>query len=53
MTYLESQHIQKLYLFLVEVQQPDPNLTGGHVLSKKALITAVADTSLEIIYLLQ
>lgn len=42
MTYLESQHIQKLYLFLVEVQQPDPNLTGGHVLSKKALITAVA-----------
>lgn len=37
-TDLEFQHIPKSCLFLVEVQQPDPNLTGERVLSEKALM---------------
>lgn len=37
-TYQEFQHIQRFCPFLVEAQQLDPNLTGGHVLKEKALL---------------
>lgn len=37
-TYQEFQHIQRFCPFLVEAQQLDPNLTGGHVLKEKALM---------------
>lgn len=40
--YLEFQHIQLFCPFPVEVQQPDPNLTAGHVLNEEALVTARA-----------
>lgn len=36
-TYQGFQHIQRFCPFLVEAQQQDPNLTGGHVLKEKLI----------------